>query len=96
MNDFRRFQELAEIAVTCLDESSIDYVLVCGATISVYGAIRSTEDLDFMIMLDNTEKKKIKLFIECLQKNHLSITEEELVLGLEEHSHIIVFDLKSP
>ncbi|HUU78847.1 MAG TPA: hypothetical protein VMX55_10905 [candidate division Zixibacteria bacterium] len=68
MNDFRRFQELAEIAVTCLDESSIDYVLVGGATISVYGAIRSTEDLDFMIMLDSTEKKKIKSFIDVFRK----------------------------
>ncbi|NHK31156.1 MAG: hypothetical protein FK730_07375 [Asgard group archaeon] len=96
MSDFRRFQELAEIAVTCLDESSIDYVLVGGATISVYGAIRSTEDLDFMIKLNSSEKNKIKSFIECLQKNHLSITEEELILGLEEQSHITVFDLKNP
>jgi hypothetical protein len=96
LGDFRRFQELAEIAVTCLNESSINYVLVGGATVGVYGVIRSTEDLDFMIMLDSTEKKKIKSFIDCLQKNHLSITEEELILGLEEHSHITVFDLKSP
>ena len=96
MTEYRRFQELAEIAVTCLDESSIDYVLVGGATIGVYGAIRSTEDLDYMIMLDSTEIKKIDLFIECLQKNNLSITKEELVQGLEEHSHITVFDLKSP
>ncbi|MHA1482871.1 MAG: hypothetical protein ACTSQA_05500 [Candidatus Heimdallarchaeaceae archaeon] len=96
MTDYRRFQELAEIAVTCLDESSIDYVLVGGAIIGVYGAIRSTEDLDFMIMLDSTEKKKITTFVGCLQNNHLSVTEEELIQGLEEQSHIIVFDLKSP
>ncbi|NHJ06231.1 MAG: hypothetical protein EAX90_15490 [Candidatus Heimdallarchaeota archaeon] len=96
MSDFRRFQELAEIAVTCLNESFIDYVLVGGATISAYGAIRSTEDLDFMIMLESSEKMKIKSFVDCLQKNHLSIVEEELILGLEEHSHITVFDLKSP
>ena len=48
MREIRRFQELAEIAVTCFDESAIDYVLVGGATVSVYGAIRSTEDLDFI------------------------------------------------
>ena len=96
MTDYRRFQELAEIAVTCFVESSIDYVLVGGATIGVYGAIRSTEDLDFMIMLESSEEKKIATFVECLQKNHLSITKEELEQGLEEHSHITVFDLKSP
>ena len=96
MSDYRQFQELAEIAVTCLNEASVDYVLVGGATVGVYGVIRSTEDLDFMIMLDSKEKKKIKSFIECLQKNHLSITKEELERGLEEHSHITVFDLKSP
>lgn len=96
MTDYRRFQELAEIAVTCLDESSIDYVLVGGATIGVYGAIRSTEDLDFMIKLESTEEKKIATFIGCLQNNHLSITIEELKQGLEEHSHITVFDLKNP
>ncbi len=96
MTDYRRFQELAEIAVTCLNESSVDYVLVGGATIGVYGAIRSTEDLDFMIMLESSEEKKITTFIECLQNNQLSITKEELVQGLEEHSHITVFDLKSP
>ncbi|HUT79779.1 MAG TPA: DUF6036 family nucleotidyltransferase [Candidatus Bathyarchaeia archaeon] len=96
MSDYRRFQELAEIAVTCLDESFIDYVLVGGATIGVYGAIRSTEDLDFMIMLESSEEKKITTFIECLQNNQLSITKDELVQGLEEHSHITVFDLKSP
>jgi len=96
LSDYRRFQELAEIAVTCLDESFIDYVLVGGATIGVYGAIRSTEDLDFMIMLESSEEKKITTFIECLQNNQLSITKDELVQGLEEHSHITVFDLKSP
>jgi hypothetical protein len=96
MTDYRRFQELAEIAVTCLDESSIEYVLVGGATVGVYGIIRSTEDLDFMLMLDSTEREKIKSFIECLQKNQLSITEEELIQGLEEQSHITVFDLKNP
>ncbi len=96
MTDYRRFQELAEIAATCLVESSIDYVLVGGATIGVYGAIRSTEDLDFMLMLESSEEKKIATFVECLQKNHLSITKDELVQGLEEHSHITVFDLKSP
>ena len=96
MNNFRRFQELAEIAVTCLNKCSIDYVLVGGATVSAYGVIRSTEDLDFMIVLDHKETKKIKSLVECFQENHLSITEEELKLGLEENSHITVFDLKSP
>ncbi|NPD90483.1 MAG: hypothetical protein HGN29_17350 [Asgard group archaeon] len=96
MTEYRRFQELAEIAVTCLNESSIDYVLVGGATIGVYGAIRSTEDLDFMLMLESSEEKKIATFIHCLQSNHLSITKDELIQGLEEHSHITVFDLKSP
>lgn len=96
MTEYRRFHELAEIAVTCLDESSVDYVLVGGATMGVYGAIRSTEDLDFMIMLESSDEKKIITFIECLQNNQLSITKDELVQGLEEHSHITVFDLKSP
>ncbi len=94
--NYRRFQELAEIAVTCLDESVIDYVLVGGATIGVYGAIRSTEDLDFMLVLDNTEDEKINTFVECLQRNDLSLTVKELKKGLEENSHITVFDLKNP
>lgn len=96
MTDFRRFQELAEIAVSCLNESSVDYVLVGGATIGVYGAIRSTEDLDFMIMLERSEEQKIAALVDCFQKNNLSITKKELIQGLEEHSHITVFDMKSP
>ncbi len=80
---YRRFQELAEIAVTCLDESIIDYVLVGGATIGVYGTIRSSEGFDFMLVLENTEEKKINTFVECLQRNDLSLTVNELMKGLE-------------
>lgn len=96
MTSYRRFQELAEIAVSCFEKSSIDYVLVGGATVGVYGVIRSTEDLDFMIMLKHTEDKKITTLVKCLRENELSITKEELKKGLEEHSHITVFDLKNP
>ncbi|MBD3192948.1 MAG: hypothetical protein GF308_20080 [Candidatus Heimdallarchaeota archaeon] len=96
MTNYRRFQELAEIAASCFEKSSIDYVLVGGATVGVYGVIRSTEDLDFMIMLKHTEDKKITTLVKCLRENELSITKEELKKGLEEHSHITVFDLKNP
>lgn len=96
MTDFRRFQELAVIAVTCLEECNIDYVLVGGATVGVYGVIRSTEDIDLMIKLESREKAKISALVECFQKNKLSITTTELILGLEENSHITVFDLKNP
>ncbi len=96
MTDFRRFQELALIAVTCLDECNVDYVLVGGATVGVYGVIRSTEDIDLMIKLESNEKAKITALVDCFQKNDLSITANELIMGLEENSHITVFDLKNP
>jgi len=96
MTDFRRFQELAEIAVACLEEVAIDYVLVGGATVGVYGVIRSTEDIDLMLKLGSRDKAKIKALVACFQKNHLSITVTELTKGLVENSHITVFDLKNP
>ncbi|MHA1213594.1 MAG: DUF6036 family nucleotidyltransferase [Candidatus Heimdallarchaeota archaeon] len=96
MTDFRRFQELAVIAATCLEDCNIDYVLVGGATVGVYGVIRSTEDIDLMIKLESSETAKITALVECFQKNNLSITANELILGLEENSHITVFDLKNP
>ena len=43
----------------CLNKAGVDYILVCGWAVNMYGYIRATVDLDIWILADSENAKKV-------------------------------------
>ena len=83
------FQKFTASCIRALDKSELDYVLIGGVIVSIYGRPRSTMDIDIIIEM-NTEK--IKNLEENLRKESLLVGENEIINALLDGSHCSVFD----
>ncbi|MFQ5980560.1 MAG: hypothetical protein ACE5OZ_20675 [Candidatus Heimdallarchaeota archaeon] len=92
----RRLKYLVFALTQCLEATEIPYVIVGGITIGAYGIGRSTEDVDVLIQLDASNTAKIQLLSKCFEEQSLSVTTYEITKGLQENSHITVFDTLNP
>lgn len=89
------FIDFYERSIKCFQELEIEFVLVGGTIMPYYGNLRTTTDIDIMILPETLNEKKIDKFITCMQKNHITINKAELKEMLESNIHISAFDEKS-
>ncbi|MGC9779558.1 MAG: hypothetical protein HZR80_09985 [Candidatus Heimdallarchaeota archaeon] len=95
MNESGDFESLIVRTVECLNETVIEYCIVGAIAASYYGSVRSTEDLDVIINLSNTDVKQIKHLVSCLKAKEIDLIESDMVQGLKEKSHITAFDTRT-
>ncbi|MHA2029224.1 MAG: DUF6036 family nucleotidyltransferase [Candidatus Kariarchaeaceae archaeon] len=93
MKEERDFATLFKQAIYCLQSADIDFVVVGGSILPYYGHTRSTEDIDIMLFLDDIKDNQLQRLVEYFSEHQLSVTMNELRLGLEENVHITVFDM---
>lgn len=95
MNESGVFESFITRTVECLNETSIEYCIIGAIAASYYGSVRSTEDLDVIINLENTDVKQIEHLVTCLQVKEIDLFKSDLVQGLQEKSHITAFDTRT-
>ncbi len=95
MNESGVFESFITRTVECLNETSIEYCIVRAIAASYYGSVRSTEDLDVIINLENTDVKQIEHLVTCLRVKEIDLFKSDLVQGLQEKSHITAFDTRT-
>lgn len=83
------FQRFITLCIRALNKSEIDYVLIGGVIVSIYGRPRSTMDID--VIIEHNMEKVAKLE-ENLRKESLVVGENEIKGALLEGSHCSVFD----
>lgn len=93
MSEERDFVELFKQSIECLTDANIDFVVVGGSILPYYGHTRSTEDIDIMIITDGVKDINLQKLVKNFDNNNLSLTFNDLILGIEEKVHITVFDM---
>ncbi len=83
------FQRFITLCIRALNKSEIDYVLIGGVIVSIYGRPRSTMAIDVII---EHNMEKIAKLEESLRKETLVVGENEIKEALSEGSHCSVFD----
>lgn len=82
-------------AVQCFKQFQIDYVVVGGTIMPHYGHIRTTTDIDIMIIIDSLMNIEIQSFLRCLKSSQISINFEEFMEMMKTRIHISAFDEKT-
>jgi hypothetical protein len=94
--------ELFKNIFSCLNRKSVQFLVVGGVAVNLYGIERATADLDLVVLL---EKSNLERFIEAIQelglKPKMPVKLEDLVDGKRRRSWIIdkkmkVFALYDP
>lgn len=89
------FQRLFKILINSLNEYSIPYVIVGGSVVPLYGNIRSTQDIDTMILLDDIDDITIRKWLKYLKSMNLSLDIDEITTALDLNIHSTIFDKES-
>jgi len=85
----RRFDELIVIVCRYFSENKIEYVIRGGVAVIFQGRFRTTEDIDFVVNLENFD---IENFVEFCKKNELSVDPYDLVDGMKDGGQITIMD----
>jgi hypothetical protein len=86
------FQNLFNILIESLTRFSIPYVLVGGSTVPYYGNIRTTQDIDTMVLLDEVKPEHLKDWLAYLKNKNLSLDIDEVISALNDNIHATIFD----
>lgn len=89
------FNYFLQRSIACLKESKIEYVIVGGTLMPFYGNVRSTIDIDIMLLVTPEDKDKIYDLINCFENNEISITYDEIMEGMKENIHTSAIDTNS-
>lgn len=85
----RGLKKIIKDFVKILKKQKIQYAVVGGIAVSTWGNIRTTRDIDIIILIKIEE---IHSFVDELRKNNFSTSKEDFILGMKENTHITVFD----
>jgi hypothetical protein len=72
-----------------LEKHDIEYVIVGGFANNIYGVIRSTSDIDILILID---PKKASAFVQLLLDMDMMADRDDLEIALNEKSHFSAVD----
>lgn len=90
------FEGFVKRAISSLNESDIDYVIIGGFAAIIYSRSRMTMDIDVIINIKPAESGKIKKLMASFERKEFDILESEVIASLNEKSYISVFDKNSP
>jgi len=83
------FIEFIKRALTALNCADIDYVIVGGVLVSIYGEPRATKDIDVILKISPDDRQSIQRLLVCLKsmgfdvlEGHRKISFVDLFLGL--------------
>jgi hypothetical protein len=85
----RRIEDLVKDITSILEEKKVDYVIVGGIAVAAWGNIRTTRDVDIIVLIDGKEADELE---EALKKEKFSIQAEDIRAALKERSHFTIFD----
>ncbi|MEM3030908.1 MAG: DUF6036 family nucleotidyltransferase [Candidatus Micrarchaeia archaeon] len=83
----KAIEDIIRLVCGYLNRNKIDYVVVGGAVIPLYGAPRTTVDVDIILSIRTTD---IPSLIAFLKKNGFFASEGDLKTALEEKSHCTI------
>ncbi len=88
----RDFYSIIKLTVNFLNKNNIPYMVVGAVSVAIWGSPRTSQDIDFLIIL---KEENIKKFLEFCNKTGLSADEDEIKQALKEKSHVTIFDNES-
>lgn len=88
----RTFKEMVLDLVSVLEKMNMDYAIIGGVAVSVWGNPRTTRDLDVIMVL---KSEQLSMFLKELQEKGFSITREDIENALKERTHFTIFDTHS-
>lgn len=85
----RSYDEVVLAVVGFLNKKAIPYVVVGGFSVAVFGSPRTTQDVDFLMMLRDEDVDELVSF---LKSSHFGINADDVKSAFREKSHFTVFD----
>ena len=85
----RRIEDLIRDITSILEEKKVEYVIVGGIAVAAWGNIRTTRDVDIIVLIDGKEADELE---EALKREKFSIQAEDIRAALKERSHFTIFD----
>lgn len=95
MSEHNTFLDFFRRASSLLTKHEIDYVIVGGAVLPYYGNIRTTQDIDIMILTEDVKHSKFVSLVDDFNEENISITYGELSQAFNEGVHVSAFDTKT-
>jgi hypothetical protein len=89
MKEMRGIEEVVKSIVRILEEQKVDYVIVGGIAVSAWGNIRTTRDVDMILLLKEEDADELE---EALKQERFSIQAEDIIYALKQRSHFTIFD----
>ena len=85
-------EKIAKLVCDYLNQHEIDYVVVGGLAAVMYGHLRVTGDIDFLI---EVKQKDIKPFIDFLNEHDFYADPEDIEIAFNEKSHFSALEKES-
>jgi len=88
------FRHFLKRCISALNLSGVDYVIVGGVLVSIYGEPRTTKDIDVIINIKENEDNKIEKFLKSLNKFELQVLggKNTIKSSLREKIHFTAFN----
>lgn len=85
----RSIEAVVKSIVMILEEEDLEYVIVGGIAVSAWGNIRTTRDVDILLLLNEGDANDLEV---ALKRERFSIQAEDIVDALKQRSHFTIFD----
>ena len=88
------FVEFIKRALSALNCSGIEYVIVGGIIVSIYGEPRATKDIDVILNISPDKKQDIRQLLDCLEKMKFRVLGglDTIISALKDQSHFSIFN----
>ena len=90
-----RYRDFFVRGINCLNQSNIDYVIVGGALMPYYGNLRSTQDIDIMLLVSEESMPKIVDLERCLTNQDIEFSAKDFEIHGMSGVQVNAFDSKS-
>jgi hypothetical protein len=85
----RSIEGVVKSIARILEEKRIDYVIVGGIAVSAWGNIRTTRDVDMILLLKEESADELE---EALKQERFSIQAGDILDAVKQRSHFTIFD----
>ncbi len=89
MKEMRSIEEVVKSITRILEEKKVDYVIVGGIAVSAWGNIRTTRDVDILLLLNKEDANELEV---ALKRERFSIQAGDILDALKQRSHFTIFD----
>lgn len=89
------FVKLFHSVIDSLNQFNIEYVLVGGTVMPYYGNVRSTQDIDIMIQIDQVSDSVLEAWLSNLKDQGLAMSISEIIEALHDRIHSTIFEPSS-